>query len=719
MNFDLRDLDPLSGVDSQRSTKPVPETDPLEGKIDLQRDKSGKIILSQLKGRNKWWWSYTLIMTILQKIANKNSKAIKDQFKTIRNKVKSSEVKPKSQRATTLNPLASGNVREYLKQFINEEYLDEALKIYGSIVGKVGKEYREDIKKEAELSKQQIQNEVSQYNFPEFTPELETIPEEGEEEVEPEPAPAPAPSEPPIRPKPEPTTAEKKLKRRLEATKKALVVKPKKPKTIIVKGKKPKIIARMDVPVNPVTVPESTPPSKQEIQNILDLRKKAENLIKKIKSEEAKSKALQIVRPQLEEGLELVKKIEEKERQKNIQKALDKQVKKENVDKLVKNVGLPTIRDPPPAPDSSKPSGDVEEDIIEKVDTGKADPPQTADQSSYTFKLPDISKITNAVKTGAIATAAAAVAAYAGMVNADNADNIRDVQAGLAAPQDAEDAEYETIRDTDSLDSAESTISNNFRRVTGRRMPEQYRTVLNVARNTAGSENYRRLLKAYNFIVISNQIAGFMINLYNLLNALNLIPSDKIKGLVTYFMPTSSRLQDLEVQEEQIKIPTQVIQQEEQGKGTLRPKFIIPTDKIFELTGNEVNTDQLEFSAFDYVIPTSEGTEGNVQNNPLKREAMIQDRILNEGGGMQVDSVFGMPLPYSQEQLRDLLLGPPLPRMEFKQMSEYEVGDNQIEPFDWNGDRTAIDATNPYRYYTDVHQMNQGFEDSVLYGYQP
>jgi len=210
-----------------------------------------------------------------------------------------------------------------------------------------------------------------------------------------------------------------------------------------------------------------------------------------------------------------------------------------------------------------------------------------------------------------------------------------------------------------------------------------------------------------------------MLNLYNLLYALNLIPQDKIKNLVTYFTPTSNRLQELQVQEEQIQIPTQVIQQDEQGKGTLRPKFIIPTDKIFELTGNEVNTDQLEFSAFDYVIPTSEGTEGNVQNNPLKREAMIQDRILNEGGGMQVDSVFGMPLPYSQEQLRDLLLGPPLPRMEFKQMSEYEVGDNQVEPFDWNGDRTAIDATNPYRYYTDVHQMNEGFEDSVLYGYQP
>ena len=713
----MRDLDPLSGINQ------VPQTDSLKGKIDLRRDKSGKIILGQLKGKNKWWWSYTLIMTILQKIANKNSKAIKDKFITLRNKVKSSEVKPKSQRSDTLNPLAFGDVKEYLKQFINEKYLDEAVKLYGSIVNKVGKEYVEDIQREVELSKQQIENEVLQYNFSEFPPELETIPEEEEEEagLQPEPQPAPAPSEVPISPQPEPTTPEQKRLQRLEATKKALVVKPKKKKTITVKGKKPKIVATVDVPLNPVTIPESTPPSREQVQNILDLRKKAENLIKKIKSEEAKSQALQVIRPQLEEGLELVKKIEEKQRQENIQKAIDKQVKKEKEASLL-SAPTPSIASAPapPAPAFAPSiSGDVQEDIINKVETGQADPPQTADQSSYTFRLPDISKITNALKTGTIATIAAAIAAYAGMVSGNNADTIRDVEAGLATPQDAEDAEYQTIRDTESIESAESTISNNYRRVTGRRMPEEYRTILGVTRSVAGSSNYLKLLKAYNFIVMSNQIGSFMLNLYNLLYALNLIPQDKIKNLVTYFTPTSNRLQELQVQEEQIQIPTQVIQQDEQGKGTLRPKFIIPTDKIFELTGNEVNTDQLEFSAFDYVIPTSEGTEGNVQNNPLKREAMIQDRILNEGGGMQVDSVFGMSLPYSQEQLRDLLLGQPLPRMEFKQMSEYEVGDNQVEPFDWNGDRTAIDATNPYRYYTDVHQMNEGFEDSVLYGYQP
>jgi hypothetical protein len=57
--------------------------------------------------------------------------------------------------------------------------------------------------------------------------------------------------------------------------------------------------------------------------------------------------------------------------------------------------------------------------------------------------------------------------------------------------------------------------------------------------------------------------------------------------------------------------------------------------------------------------------------------------------------------------------------MEFKPMSDYEVGDNQIEPFDWTGDRTAIEALSPYRNFTNVHQTNKGFENSVLYGFQP
>ena len=182
---------------------------------------------------------------------------------------------------------------------------------------------------------------------------------------------------------------------------------------------------------------------------------------------------------------------------------------------------------------------------------------------------------------------------------------------------------------------------------------------------------------------------------------------------------TDTTARDIGIVEQSIDVPQQVIQQDEGSKGTLRPKFIIPTDKILELTGNEVNTDLLEFTAFDYVLPTSEGALGNVRNNPLKRQAEIQERILMDGAGMMVDSVYGEELPYSKEQLNTLLFGEKLPRMEFKPMSNYEVGDNQIEPFDWTGDRTAIEALSPYRNFTNVHQTNKGFENSVLYGYQP
>ena len=757
--------------------------------IPIEMDRKGKININQLKGKRKYLWAYATIMKILNRIVDKDVKAIKKKYRTMKNKIKGSEVKKKVQKQTTLQALVDGDTNILLKDFIeSDEQLNNAVNRYDKSVKEIGPKYSNDIQQLNELSAIQIENAVDETKFPEFPvleiSEEEDIPtgvkiEEGagyefepsdeakfsQVEVEPGAGYEFEPSEEATFPDPidiskvkiprsyaPPKTAEQEAEQlaidlvdiatRYKMGKKAVAERKK--KEFIEKGKqalrkqealkqraetrkrklnereernkkllKMKQIAETKQPVvNPITKPVSTPPSKQEIQNALNVRKRDENIVKSLEKAEKNLKALQPISERvnnMEGALKLIQEILTKEQKQKIQKALDKSTKKEEVDKILP----PDVVKPKPPQEGPILTGDIQEDIIEEVNVGAPQVPRANKPETSSFKLPDVGEITKSIATGALA-GGAAILAYTNLVSSDNQDVIQDVREGLAT-----DADVDLIDDTSSVDSAESTVSNTYRRVMGRRMPEQDRTVLSAVRGSVGSSGYVNFLRIYNFMVRTNQVVAFLTTVLTLLDATNILPTSKIKDLVNYYRPTTDYVKGLKVQEEQIQIPTQVIQQDDQGKGTLRPKFIIPTDKIFELTGNEVNTDLLEFSAFDYVVPTSEGTLGNVQNNPLKREAMTQERILMEGGGIHVDSVFGAELPYTQEQLRDLFLGEPLPRMEFKPMSEYEVGDNQVQPFDYNGDRTAIEALSPYKNFTNVHQMNVGFESSQLYGYQP
>jgi len=748
---------------------PSPET-PVDrsGRIPIQLDRKGDINISQLKGKRKYLWAFSTIMKILNKIIEKDVNAIKKKFIGMSGNIKTSEVKKKVQKQSILQSLINGNTNTLLKDFIeDDEQLNNAVNRYEKVIKQISPLYLNDIQTTDELTANEIENIVNQFKFPAF-PALEISKEEdipsgveieegAEYEFEPveeatfeEPidiskVKIPRSYAPPKTPEQEAeqlaidlvdiatrremgkkAVAERKrkefvdkgkeAKRKQEASRQRTEAKLKLLKEREAKRKqelsKKQLVETKQPVVNPTTEPISTPPSKQEIQNALNVKKRDENLIKSLEKAEKNLKALQPVSDKItamEGTMKLIQEILTKEQKQKIQKALDKSTKKEEVDKILP----PDIDKPKPSQEGPNLTGDVQEDIIEEVNVGAPEVPQANKPITSSFKLPDIGEVAKSVGTGLL-TGGAAILAYTKLVDDNNQDTIQDVEEGLAT-----EADVESIDDTSSVATAESTVSNTYRRVMGRRMPEQDRTVLNAVRGTVGSSGYVNFLRIYNFMVRTNQVISFLVNILGLLEITGLIPTEKIKDLVNYYRPTSDYVKGLKIQEEQIQIPTQVIQQDEQGKGTLRPKFIIPTDKIFELTGNEVNTDLLEFSAFDYVVPTSEGTEGNVQNNPLKREAMTQERILMEGGGIQVDSVFGAELPYTQEQLRDLFLGEPLPRMEFKPMSEYEVGDNQVEPFDWNGDRTAIEAISPYKNFTNVHQMNIGFESSQLYGYQP
>jgi hypothetical protein len=159
-----------------------------------------------------------------------------------------------------------------------------------------------------------------------------------------------------------------------------------------------------------------------------------------------------------------------------------------------------------------------------------------------------------------------------------------------------------------------------------------------------------------------------------------------------------------------------VHQTNEKEKGTLRPKFIVPSTSILDVPPEEVQADMDEWTAFDFVQPTSEGPIGNVKTNPLKRMNMVENKIIMSKGGIDLHSEYGQPIPTNAEKITEQFIGPVLapvvlPEMKFG-LSEFEE-----QPYRWNptGD-LAIGVADPYRDLTKVLGLNEQIQRSVLFG---
>ena len=164
----------------------------------------------------------------------------------------------------------------------------------------------------------------------------------------------------------------------------------------------------------------------------------------------------------------------------------------------------------------------------------------------------------------------------------------------------------------------------------------------------------------------------------------------------------------------------EVIQQQSQsqgtGKGTLRPKFIVPSVDILSKTDSEIQGDFDEYSMFDFVIPSIEGADGTIKTNPLKRADYLSEQLMLKGGGIDQDVPFGeLDLP-PNSQISEIKIGAEIPEMVFMD-SEYNLDAFEVLPYDPNDDRLQIEALNPYRYYSRV--VPEDIRKSILYGKVP
>ena len=147
-------------------------------------------------------------------------------------------------------------------------------------------------------------------------------------------------------------------------------------------------------------------------------------------------------------------------------------------------------------------------------------------------------------------------------------------------------------------------------------------------------------------------------------------------------------------------------------------KGIFPTPDILDETQQEKFIDDLEYTAFKYIEPTSQGATGTVRTNPLKRSQFLSDQIRYMGAGISTPGMLynkEFPTNTNQQQLDTYKLGEDmLPVMEFMEQDNADtftpIGKNFV-----NNQDQAVEMLSVFSNYSDVRNYWQINERSKLY----
>jgi hypothetical protein len=162
-----------------------------------------------------------------------------------------------------------------------------------------------------------------------------------------------------------------------------------------------------------------------------------------------------------------------------------------------------------------------------------------------------------------------------------------------------------------------------------------------------------------------------------------------------------------------------------QAKGTLRPKFISPSVNVLQPSEQDIQADFDEWAIFDFVQPVNNyGAEGNIENNPLKRMARVEEETRYRNAGIDLDpslaSVYtNREVNTSQEAMAMDMLPPLMPDTSSQPRQVYDVSEYEVKSYDVNNDRTQIEYQSPYDNMTPIVLTNDEIRRSVLYGRVP
>lgn len=161
-------------------------------------------------------------------------------------------------------------------------------------------------------------------------------------------------------------------------------------------------------------------------------------------------------------------------------------------------------------------------------------------------------------------------------------------------------------------------------------------------------------------------------------------------------------------------IDSSLAQRGEQSAGKLRPKFIMPSTEVVDEPYDDIKNQQLLLTLFNYVEPSSEGAEGTIRTNPLKKLVDTEHKVKY---AYDIDQYTSTDT-FSSRNLKslepvDLSI---LPRMSHGDLTEDNTIAGDLEqmnkyPFAYTGNRFQ----DPYAGFSNAYPSDAELRTSVLY----
>lgn len=226
-------------------------------------------------------------------------------------------------------------------------------------------------------------------------------------------------------------------------------------------------------------------------------------------------------------------------------------------------------------------------------------------------------------------------------------------------------------------------------------------------------------------------------NLNRQIRSLSVLPAAAVAAYLGY--TPSGRAEDVAgsgtisgagITEKKISVVPEVLEktqaQLEQEKGKVKvwePKAIVPSTSILDESKQEKYIDDVEFIAFNYIPPTSEGAQGTVDTNPLKYQQLLESNIRYTDSGVYIPYITWNKINdannMTNQQLKTMMLGPELPRMKFNTFDNDTTFENVAKWQYVNNENTAIGYQSPYADFSTVENSWWTNEDNILFTENP
>lgn len=202
-------------------------------------------------------------------------------------------------------------------------------------------------------------------------------------------------------------------------------------------------------------------------------------------------------------------------------------------------------------------------------------------------------------------------------------------------------------------------------------------------------------------------------------------PSGKVEDVVGTGVTSGAG-----ITEKKISVDPSVLEktqaQLEQEKGKIKvwePKVIVPSTDILDESKQEKYIDDVEFIAFNYIPPTSEGSQGTVDTNPLKYQQLLESNIRYTDAGVYIPYITWNKINdannMTPQQLKTKMLGPELPRMKFNTFDNDTTFENVAKWQYVNNENTAVEYLSPYSDFSNVENSWWSNPTSELFTINP